>query len=972
MTLRFFIIIFLTNIGVVFGQDIVRPLYKIEAQLDTSKNVVTVNTEIEIPQSLNLPKDTIWFHLWSNAYSNTNNSFTKEQLGFGNSTFYFSKDNKLSKISDLNVRTDSEPLNFIFKDEGKELIGAIIDDVSSFKGIIKFSYTLKLPLLKDGLGYRKADYFLRNFYPKLAINENNEWQLTQHRQFNEEQGYKSDINLKLTTPSGYEYYSNGSQVLNDGYVTISALGILDLAVTIFSEKKRNFSGILNYPNHKSVPFDIVVIDSVLYKDSFEKMVVGLEKSFNGMSEIFGPYPYEKLTIMIGEKCVNCFLSDGFIMEHGPEDDDTLSDYMANLLSAIWVRGSFDISSNNHLWMQKGLISYYYEKYAIQNEILNTKNEFHYSFVDEIYLNQRFRLVPALNSRPIDNTPETEWLKRMNKSAAFFMYADQLAGEENFNKTLHQLSKNQVRLTPDIFIKQIEINSVKSLDLPLKKYVYENPVTDYAIIGLRYDNGFYTIVMNNSGPDALPFILSLVEKNGSQLVYFVDSRLGNFVVKTDIKNLDSINIISVDRSGTLPEINRENNHFFPQRNSRRGPVKLVGLLADGDTRKRELRFMFAPAYNDNDGFMLATTFSNSYIEDPKSFKYTISPFYSFVNQKLLGHAWASYRQFLSLNQKKINIEYRVGIKSFDMNRNKKFDYAQRYVRIDPSITINFTHRGNRVKQSSLSLKSFLINEENANFEQGNYIGMENQNSLVNRIEYNFRSHSTLSSSGLLLTFEQQSYKPLDQKENYLKLTAILDQRYMYSKNKNIYLRGFASGFLINSQRESGSYQNLFTRGSIALIHQGHNDYTYDEYFFSRQNQNRTYDNLTSLTQGGGFKTPIGSAFGYGSSNHFAAAINISIDLPVLPIRAYFDVGSFSTYESINQNMPELKEFKSNLMYNAGISFNAKDLFAIHIPLIFSKDLGNIYKGQHDSFFTRISFSINIHKLDFWNNRDPFLY
>ena len=59
-----------------------------------------------------------------------------------------------------------------------------------------------------------------------------------------------------------------------------------------------------------------------------------------------------------------------------------------------------------------------------------------------------------------------------------------------------------------------------------------------------------------------------------------------------------------------------------------------------------------------------------------------------------------------------------------------------------------------------------------------------------------------------------------------------------------------------------------------------------------------------------------------------------------------------------------------MYNGGISYNIGDFFAIHLPLIFSKDLGNIYKGQHDSFLTRISFSLNLHRLDIWNARDPF--
>ncbi len=970
MTWRIFIFIFITNLGFIHAQEYARPEYNIEAELDTASNTVEVLTKIDIPKSLGLPKDTIWFHLWANAYSNTNNAFTKEQLSFGSTNFYFTKESKLSKISDLIVKSGNQSLSYVFKDDGQEIVGVIVKDILSFNGNISFNYKLKLPYLRDGLGYRKGDYFLRNFYPKLAVYEGNQWQLSQHRQFSDEQGYRSVIELKLTTPGGFDFYANGSIVLDDYFVTISATNILDLTVTMFSEKKRNISGVLSYPDHKNVPFDIAVVDSMLYEDSLEKMVIALEKSFKGMCEKFGPYPYEKLTIMIGEKCVNCYLSDGLIMEQAPDEDDVLSDYLADYLTAIWVRGSFDISSHNHPWMQRGLTGYYYDKYAVQNEIIDTKSEFASSFVDDLYLNQRFRKVPSLSSEYNDNIPEVDWLKRMRKSTAFFTYVDQLAGEESLIKTLHQLSEKQVRITPDIFISQLNTNSEKSLDLPLKKYVYENPVTDYAIKDLRNDDGFYSVIMQNRGPDSLPFILSFVENTGSLQEFFVDGRMGDFVVKTDIKSLDSFSIIMIDKSGTLPEIDRENNHYFPQRNSHRGPIKMISLVSEGDTRRRDLRFMIAPAYNDNDGIMLGTSFSNSNINDPKTFRFATTPFYSFVNQKLLGQAWASYHQFISNSNKIQSIEYRAGIKSFDMDRNRKLDYAQRYIRIDPSITIHFKHKGNKVKRSSLALKSFLISEEYPQFSQGTYDGLENQNSLIHRMEYEFKSISTLSSSGVLFSLEQQSYKPIEQTENYLKLTAVLNQRYMYAKDKNIYIRGFASGFLSNSQRESGSYQNLFSRGSIALIHQSHNDYTYDEYYFSRQNQNRTHDNFTSLAQGGGFKTPIGSAFSYGSSNHFAASINVSFDLPVLPLRAYFDAGSFSTYESIDQNMPEKKEFKNNFMYNAGFTFNVKDIFAIHIPIIYSEDLGNIYKGQHDTFFKRISFSLNLHKLDFWNEKDPF--
>ena len=123
----------------------------------------------------------------------------------------------------------------------------------------------------------------------------------------------------------------------------------------------------------------------------------------------------------------------------------------------------------------------------------------------------------------------------------------MVGEENFEKALKSLSESKQRLTPEVLIKSLSDQSGKQITRPLKSYIYENPVTDYAILGVRKIDGFYTILMNNSGPDSLPFRLFFIENDTTEMEYFVDSRTGEFVVKTDIKSLDKIKIISVDKS-----------------------------------------------------------------------------------------------------------------------------------------------------------------------------------------------------------------------------------------------------------------------------------------------------------------------------------------------------------------------------------------------------------------------------------------
>jgi hypothetical protein len=415
------------------------------------------------------------------------------------------------------------------------------------------------------------------------------------------------------------------------------------------------------------------------------------------------------------------------------------------------------------------------------------------------------------------------------------------------------------------------------------------------------------------------------------------------------NLDSIRSIvhsgpNVIDSNTLQHPEDTLRLHLPFRNI--STLKIPGLL-------------IYPAYNDNDGWLAGVLLTNSNYDKKKKVSFAIAPMYSFTNKKILGQSWVNY-DFL-LNHKTVNsLTFRAGIKSFDMFTNQKLNYSLRYIKIDPSIKIWFNHRHEKGKVSSLMLKAYFIDEEMAELASATELkGIDHIRSTIFKLEYDIQKRKMSGTSDFKISAEQQSYS----NENYIKLSTIGNQSWMYKPKKNFYFRIFASGFISNSQRKSINYQNIFTRGTISLIQQGFNDYTYDEYFFARQNQTKFYDDQVSISSGGGFKTPVGSANAIGMSNNFAGAINTSVDLPFstswLPLRVYFDLGTYSTFGG--------GKFNNNWMYNGGLSLNYKDIFAIHCPLIFSDNLGDVYKASHKDFFSRLSFTIDLHKLNFWDRK-----
>jgi hypothetical protein len=370
----------------------------------------------------------------------------------------------------------------------------------------------------------------------------------------------------------------------------------------------------------------------------------------------------------------------------------------------------------------------------------------------------------------------------------------------------------------------------------------------------------------------------------------------------------------------------------------------------------------PAYNDNDGFMAGPGVTNVYKSDSSAYSYVIAPVYSFTHKKVLGAASIQYGR--DVNHPSI-LRYFGGLtlRSFDMQRNPDFQYALRYTLFRPLAGIILSGPDHPNTFSRLTISASVILEEEALFTPtGSFSDIRTVASDIYRIRYDKTWCTNGKTQGYAITAEQQWYG----ENHYLKITGDIHYAYPYRKDRYVYFRFFGAAFPLNTRRQAMGYQNTFTRGTIALIHQGFNDYAYDDSFFSRRNQDRAFDNQVSLEEGGGFKTPVGSAYTTGMSNNFAASVNWSADTPFktgpVDLRIFIDAGVYS--------VPENGKMKTKSMYSGGFSLHYRDIGAIHLPLVFNSELANTYREVHKTFLSRISFSLNIERLLFgrpaqWN-------
>jgi hypothetical protein len=233
-----------------------------------------------------------------------------------------------------------------------------------------------------------------------------------------------------------------------------------------------------------------------------------------------------------------------------------------------------------------------------------------------------------------------------------------------------------------------------------------------------------------------------------------------------------------------------------------------------------------------------------------------------------------------------------------------------------------------------------------------------------MRYDYFDFKVIGRKEFWTEFEYQQYSgAMESTESYLKATAAFIFTTPLARDKSFRMRLFGSYFLHNSQRQLGSYNTLYNRGSIALLAQSFNDYSRDQYFLTRQ-QNGSFTN--QLLQGeGGFKDALGPIYNIGMSNDLAIAANFVTDLPVglsvlFKPKLYLDVGYFREYSIQNQGLA------GSILVSGGLMLSYVDRgIEIYFPLWANDPISSIYEENRETFFQKVSFKIDLHRLNPWD-------
>ena len=385
----------------------------------------------------------------------------------------------------------------------------------------------------------------------------------------------------------------------------------------------------------------------------------------------------------------------------------------------------------------------------------------------------------------------------------------------------------------------------------------------------------------------------------------------------------------------------------------GFIKGVSLVEINKMRTRKKWYKFLPIYRymDDNMHMVGYKYTNinSY---NKSWRYIIQPMYSFEND-LLGYLEISKK----MQPKKGLLSSVLPMLSYRKShyfKNADRKYTLDYHKISPSISFYFNQK-KHIKKELVFQYTHII-EEYATLTATEYSISHLPSNLL-RIKYSGEREKPLSSIAYWTELDQFNYiSTMDQKtKHFTKISGAFTKSWLTSPTKSFVIRFFASYFLKNDGRESTNFSNAFTKGSISLIHQGQNDYAYDELFVTRKNQTGIFNNQVS-SHGGGFKNAPSSSSSAGLSNDFAFAINTYYHLPIsyknIKTGLYLDAGGYRTW---NKGLATMQ-----YLYSGGFFLNIGNKIEFYLPLLNHKDITQNYVDSKQSFFGRWSFNIKYYE------------
>ncbi|MCF8247611.1 MAG: M1 family metallopeptidase [Saprospiraceae bacterium] len=994
--------------------------YRINVTLDDVAHTITGDIIIEYTNNSPNRLDSIWMHLWGNAFKNQNTAFAKQKLRNGDTKFYFAKDSDLGYYSGLDFSIYGQKVNWAFDKNNPDIAVLRLAQPlePSGKIVMKTPFTLKIPASWSRLGHVGTSYQMTQWFPKPAVYDAQGWHPIPYLDQGEFYSEFGSFDVTITLPENYVVGATG--VLQ----TESEVKFLDQKVAETQEFIKN-----GFPKGEEFPasatatktlhytaeqvhdfawfadkrFHVVKDEAVLPSgkkiptwgmftnkeaDIWTRGAGYVKRAVEFYSQNVGEYPWPQAT------AVHSALSAGGGMEYpmitvigNSSNARGLDDVITHEVGHNWFYGLLASNERDHPWMDEGMNSYYEYRYMVN--YYGSRADFGLpKFVSKMIDGDLYELVYGFQCRRrLDQAPETtsDDLASLNygisayiKPGSAFGHLEQYLGTAEFDRIMkkyYDLWHFKHPLPSDLQA-IFEKETGKNLGWFFDGYLKSIDQLDYSLKKISSDaaSGFQVLVKNR-GEIAAPFPITAYRDTVAVRTEWFEGFTGEKTVDFPATDCDRL---VLDGGHVTLDIYRKNNTIKTSGELRTmEPLKLRLLGPLESSKNTTLNFLPIVGWNKYDGGMAGLLLHNG-IVPARKFEYQLATMYGFNSKDLAGMANMQYNIYPKTDKIK-QLSFGANSKAFNFREGMYtevdgavFRELLQYRRIVPFVRLDLMKSPNEKFYQEIQLRSIFLQEQQIVSDFSGSYSLEWNNNTINEASWELGDRRALNPYSFRLALEQRSYDDIFNpklKRSYVRASLEVNTALTYDRKRNIYVRGFFGGFLKNDYRNRG----VIAPGAYNLTGQGFNDYRYDEYFFGRTEVTGSFSQQISTGREGGLKVPFGSPYSEGRSNNFIFAINLKADLPQdlplkLPLKPYFDFGYFDDNRPISSDL----KFADQVWWQGGVALEfGKGIFGVYIPIVNSKtlrgtdNLPGLYDSSgRDKFLERIAFTLDLAKLSPW--------
>lgn len=322
-----------------------------------------------------------------------------------------------------------------------------------------------------------------------------------------------------------------------------------------------------------------IIDN--WKD-LQPKTAALMEYFN---EHIGEYPYKQYSVIQG--------GDGG-MEYamctlitGERKFGSLVGVTAHELAHSWFQFLLATNELQHEWMDEGFTSYISDR--AMNVVMeeNKENPNAGSYRGYTYLAKSGFEMPLTTQADRYNSNRSYGISAYTKGAVFMAQLEYVIGAENLAKTIKRYYKDWgfKHPTPDDFIRVAEKVSGAELEWYLTDFGQTTNTVDYGIKAVSQNEGKATIELERIGQMPMPIDLRVTFEDGSVRNFYIPLRMMRWLKENptpgqartvlgdwawayptysfEIDAGQKIQLVEIDPSGLMADIERDNNTFKPE-------------------------------------------------------------------------------------------------------------------------------------------------------------------------------------------------------------------------------------------------------------------------------------------------------------------------------------------------------------------------------------------------------------------------